>query len=1454
MPESMTQYRIFLSSPGDCVEERNTVHDVVARVNADPLVSVFTRLEVVAWDWGAGVPLEVLSSPQTSVNRHLPTPDDCDLFLGIFNCRFGTPLPDREFRKLNGKPYQSGSEYEFHCAWEARRRGSSRPEILMYRRQQESSACQDYEQWEKLEAFFQQPPFMENGQWTGAVDRYQSPDEFARKLEGHLRRLLSQRQPGALPKFRDWLNNQASLLTANAGPRYTSDAHVETDIGQAFDWLLVRQPAIAGLDKVLSEVWKHIDRDDAFSAIRADMERIADVLRADMYWQATPDFAFMLDTLARIETHAWAEHEAHEKAEAQSEKKDTWRYREYSLRQAAIMAREASDLLQQYSNLPRQRVMLLTGPAGQGKTHTLVHEVNQMLETGGIALGVLGQTLNATGGLWEAICQRIGWQGTHDQLLDKLENEAANRNQRALLVIDALNETPDRRRWRNELSGMIQEVLRRPHLTLVISVRTDYLEQTLPLLHDGVEAPWMKWEHPGFSGIEPEALLRYFEHYGVKAPVAPPLGEFGNPLYVQLLAKSMLGHPLEHWLPSWLEVWRAWMVRLEEEAKDKLNLDNASRPEVMRRTMSKLAQAMLEEGCFHLSRAQADALAREMTGIEGVIAFLCSSGALIDRLDDDEDVIEFGFERLSDTFLADRLLAKLFDGKVSREEKLAALRTALAPGGDLHPLTSRDYLDHPLYFRRAGLLEALCLAVPQCTGAELPTLLPENDTDWPDWQLSAAFSDSLRWRCRPEEFGMDRKALRDLWRRHSDSSNLASELDELIRFALIPGHPFAMEHVIHPRLLPQETPGARDAMWSVNLVPLWGDEHSNLRQLVIWARDANLHGAHADIALPAARLLAWTCATSQNGLRLAAMKGLTRLLAACPRVMEAFLPDYLDVNDAYVLEAVLVAVWGVVQDGSDAQAATLAARQVYESQFPEGNARWCHITLRHYARRIVEEACRRGWLPDIDPGNVRPPYRSTLPLGEVPSNERLKALDTSKGFGRIIFSSTGDDFYRYIMGGNSASLDFLSQPLPDSIEPARPFARAESLISRGTNESIFDLALAARFVAWNCLALGWTAERFEDFDTGFYTRDRSRMGDDEGTERLGKKYQWISWHILLAFLSDNYDMKSGWNREPRVYETPDQVHVNPHDPARWLQVVAPAIARNDKQDFWHIPSLPSWPLHDLEEMRAWVASSSYDLPPSDVIGCVPTLPQAWGDGPWLRLAAEHIWQSKFAPGGWGLGNDYFADLWWQCWPILIYADDLPKLLEKVSKPKAQKDLAAVGRIDPANDWHAPLAQWPATQADWDSGFRKSQPNSWHDFWLPVKWRPMVGECGHPDRRDDHAPILLPMPSLFREWGLELDLRCGLVLHQGEPVFGLAGWLCGEGALFANLPRLRSLLDASGYALVWRWCGERRAFMNLGLGGRDEEDFAWADYHGIGYLGADGRVQGAWSEKKIRRRE
>lgn len=1437
-------FRIFLSSPGDCTEERAAVHEIALKLNSDPIVNSFAQVDVVAWDWGVGVPLEALASPQVSVNNHLALPEDCDLFVGIFRCKFGTRLPAREFRKNDGAPFLSGSEYEFHRAWDARRRGAAHPKILIYRWENpDDSDCPKNQQVENLKTFFNRPPFKEDGQWIGSLNRYSSPANFAIKLEGHLRELLSQHQPGAEQPIEDWLKRQASILTANAGPRYTNNAHVETNIGQVFDWLLARQAAIEALDKSLSEVWKEIDRDAAFADTRQSMERIAENLRNDAYWQTTPNFAFILDTLARIEKKAWAEHEAHEKADENTSKTDGWRHREYRLRQSAYYARGATDLLNQYAQITGKRILLLTGPAGQGKTHTLVHEINHTLETGGIAIGVLGQTLNSSGDLWAAIRSKLDWQRTVSQLLDKLENEAANKKQRALIVIDALNETPDRRRWRTELLGMVQEVLQRPHLALVISVRADYLTHVLPTIPEGEEKPWLQWEHPGFAGIEPDALTHYFEFFGVKAPVAPPLGEFSNPLYVQLLAKSLKGRQFNHWLPSWLEVWEAWMERLEQEAIDKSILSDTSRSLPLRRTMNKLAQAMLDEGIFTLPRQRADEIARQTTGVDQVIGFLCSAGALIDRPDGEEDeIVEFGFERLSDTFLADRLLTNLFKDIASKEEKHTALSAAFAAGGALHPLASARWIDHPLYYRRAGLLEALCLAAPQHIGAELPSLIPENSehSEYPDWELNNAFSDSLRWRSKPEEFGADLKTLLELWQERSGQH----ELDELIRFALIPGHPFAIERIIHPLLLEQYSPGAWDAIWSIKLVSLWPDKTSTLHQLVIWARDAQLHGVQEEIALPAAQLLAWTCATSNNPLRLAAIKGLTRLLTACPAILDKFLPDFLNINDAYILEAVLVAVWGVMLDGSDPEAAGWAAQQVYASQFPDGNARWGHIALRHYARRIVEEAHRRGWLGGVDLSVVQPLYRSTLPLDQVPDKESLEALDNSKGYGQIVFSSTSWDFYRYIMGGNSVTIDFCSQPLRSSLESAHPFTRSENFISHRANDEVFDLALAARFVAWNCLSLGWTAERFEDFDTGYHTQQHGRNSGDGRTERIGKKYQWISWHTFLGFLTDNYAMRPDWD-EPRSYDAPNQVDVHLHDPARWL-IVSPTKKNEAANNFWRVPSLPSWPQPNLKDIQQWVGST-HDLSPVDVIMYTPALPKDWGEGVWLKLACEHIWKSHFAPGQWGLDKDFYADIWWQVIPMLIRITDLPRMLQDMQTPEAQSRLVGIGRVNPASDWHISIDQCPELKVDWDDGFCEPISDG-RMAWLPVPWRDFVGKCGHPDRHDDHLPVLMPLPALFQEWGLELDLRRGVVLYQGHVVFGLAGWVHGEDVLFARQEILQQLLTASGYTLVWWLRGERRAFLNISKS--HEGESAWTDYHGLAYLSGNGQVQTVWLSKEI----
>jgi hypothetical protein len=98
--------------------------------------------------------------------------------------------------------------------------------------------------------------------------------------------------------------------------------------------------------------------------------------------------------------------------------------------------------------------------------------------------------------------------------------------------------------------------------------------------------------------------------------------------------------------------------------------------------------------------------------------------------------------------------------------------------------------------------------------------------------------------------------------------------------------------------------------------------------------------------------------------------------------------------------------------------------------------------------------------------------------------------------------------------------------------------------------------------------------------------------------------------------------------------------------------------------------------------------------------------------------------------------------------------------------------------------------------------------------------------------------------------LKLDLQQGVVRHGDAVVFGLAGWVVGEDALFAKRDVLMELLARSGLSLVWWLRGERRAFVRE-FGSGQATTRVWIDSHGIAYLARDGRVQVAWLAREER---
>lgn len=187
------RYRIFLASPGDVPLERKLAREAITHIGSERRFRGRVDIEIIAWDQpGAAVAMEAGLTPQEAIAQGLPKPDECDLAVIVLWSRIGTPLPSDFELKADGKPYLSGTEWEYLNALNGYKQ-SRRPSVWVYRRSGAPQfAVNDPElnakldQWHKLETFF--TTFTNpDSSLAGGINSYQSPDDFRQQFERHLR-------------------------------------------------------------------------------------------------------------------------------------------------------------------------------------------------------------------------------------------------------------------------------------------------------------------------------------------------------------------------------------------------------------------------------------------------------------------------------------------------------------------------------------------------------------------------------------------------------------------------------------------------------------------------------------------------------------------------------------------------------------------------------------------------------------------------------------------------------------------------------------------------------------------------------------------------------------------------------------------------------------------------------------------------------------------------------------------------------------------------------------------------------------------------------------------------------------------------------------------------------------------------------------------------------------------
>ena len=1161
-----------------------------------------------------------------------------------------------------------------------------------------------------------------------------------------------------------------------------------------------------------------------------------------------------------------------------------------------MVLQQVAEVCNHANSLANSQLLLLKGDGGTGKTHLLCdfakRRVNAQLPT----VLLMGQRFLSETDPWAQLLQQLDLShSSAEDFVGALESAAQASGCRALVMIDALNEGNGRRIWPAHLPSFLARLEKSPWIGVVLSVRSSYEDTIVP---KSVSDRATVVTHHGFEGHEFDATRTFFAHYGLEAPSTPILQpEFGNPLFLKTICKGLQSEG-DRRLPKGFhgitEVFDLYLKAIHERLWKPESLNYDQKNNLVRKALERLAERLAEFETRRLPRFEAQTIVDNLLPgrdyDRSLYAALVAEDLLTEDMDPSsdgysEEVVSITYDRFADHVICDHLLNTHLDADDPD--------IAFSVNGGL------AFLGEEERYVRHGLIEALCIQVPERTGKELVKLAPAV-LNRPN--IVYAFLQSIMWR-RHDAFSEDNhEVLNDFLR----GGDIWEEfLNTVVSLSTVPGHPFNADSL--DRHLRQYSMPDRDSWWSAYLHRVW-ETQSPVDRLIDWA--SNLSGDHDiehEVVDLTATTLAWMLATPNRFLRDRATKALVVLLTGRFESAERLVARFADVDDPYVSERVYAVAYGVAMRSHDADALGKLALLVYEKVFVSGGPP-PHILLRDYARGVVERAIYLGANIPVNVSLIRPPYQSSWP--DIPGEQDIEQLTPNRDQGawadgdlewsrnRIRRSVMGDflnDFARYVIGTESepcwlsvrldeepwqspeerteALLEQLSEaeraahstfksiengpsPIFTMIRPAhsdeeheqQAFSREveehrrrievsrEELMSTLTEdhkskmESIlqakasgpprFDVRAIQRYVLWRVFDLGWTIERFGEFDR-FSIGDHGRSADKP--ERMGKKYQWIAYHEILAYLSDHYQYREPYFEDvgDRHYEGPWQLHVRDIDPSCTLRSTPGGTSWGPhKAAWWGDAEYSAW----AEELshQDWLALET-DIPRvEDLLQVV--CPDSGSR--WFNVCGRSVWRQSHP-----IDVDPFEierrELWLHWDAHFVRANDVDAFMDWAqSSDDSSKSLP-----DPSSVY---LYYMFFGEHGWSPAFG----HQFYDYASYGGWvRPERGECPVEVRPstvsynsesgvfdcsvDEHYTLHLPHPKLLDGLGLRWSGRASDHLNESDKlaVFDPTAHEDGPTALLISKELLEHHLREEGLALCWVVYGEKMI-----IGGEAQSEF------------------------------
>lgn len=1215
---------------------------------------------------------------------------------------------------------------------------------------------------------------------------------------------------------RKWFADHLRSAKATAGPRYTPELNVRTDVGKWFTAFGRTTEWFHELEKRLREARKRHNRlSEAIGRTSGDStwpewpgsmreevvsvsERMRETLDAcgtlresHSEWAYRYSMKLLVNTLSDLsllETRVAADlEERHGPGRADSPGFRQF-MAEYQLSFPAANLDTVREAIKVFSNLhywlgaPEGYLafygaFVLSGDWGVGKTHGVCDVACQRLEQNLLSCVVFGHQFGGEPDPWTRLAESLGLPITlgRDGTLDALNAAAEASSQPLILFIDAINETRPLQYWRNRLGAVVEEIRKRPFLRICFTCRTPYLPHCLPVKH-GLPVV----EHTGFKGIEQIACTSFFKHYELKPPVAPILQpELGNPLYLRLVCETLKSRGMDRLPTGWASAAQAISAFLEEKEKEfARDKDVSPNSRIVTASLRSITRAIAESGQSKLSWSEASRAVREArpeANTLNVIDWLVGANLLIEEAPDAsagfgaEGSIRPAFERFGDFLIALELLEQI------RSD--ASLDSVFHVGGKLHPWVQ----DKSAVEENYGVLSALSILIPeQHAGRELSELVAAGEVH--DALLKIVLT-SIPWR-DPSSFSLASQNLVLEGLSKQDLCQLV--MDSLVS---VMWRPSAIDATWFHGLLERIPLARRDAYWCGYLHQSY-EQSEPVRRLIDAAFDLPLEAVDLDIAERWAIALLWFTAAADRRVKDWATRALVKLLIARPIVIPKLLDRFLSIDDDEVRERILLANYGALiisQDSNVIKQVTSTLQGAYRRD-PEAFA---NALICDHIRCIGELARTLNILPEgSDPDLTMQPIASGLPL-VLPSDEEVKRWDNLP---KLAHSCLDDDFFVYSMGC------------------LRPWEH--SIPRKDMGKWIFQRV--ARDFGYE----GSGCERYDGYMLGKYGGGRSKP---TWAERIGKKYQWVAMYQLASRLHNHVQRKrDSW--EPDPLRTPlillEERKLDPTLPARLSE-------EEHATSWWLTASADLEPTKQLSD-EEWVAREG-DVPAlEDLLSIVEHNGQNWH-----LLVSYPSWGQRSEDADW---NDPYRQAWMHIHSYLVRKEDFPIAYD------------CLHRRNFFGKWMPEGATWLygfAGEYPWATLFN-TEPEEWHGRGgfganLPVAYQPSWNQLAVEWEYDASLPrnfhMLVPARAFFSPPDLWWNGQDGYRLIRGRTVFRDPSITeAGPTSLLVDANDLVERLNLLGLRLIWTLLGEKWI-----LGGPHDRQTPRRTFSQIACLGEDGSL-------------